>query len=55
MLSNDEDKSSYRVTSALVRLELCAGKLARAVLRELETGNRLWLLGPAKEVPGLHI
>ena len=31
---------------ALVRLELCAGKLACTVLRGLGTGNRPWLLGP---------
>jgi len=30
---------------ALVRLELCAGKLACTVLRGLGTGNRPWLLG----------
>ena len=44
-LPNDEDGSSYRVTLALVRLELCAGKLACTVLRGLGTGNRPRLLG----------
>ena len=38
-------KPSHRVTLALVRLELCAGKLACTVLRGLGAGNRPWLLG----------
>ena len=37
-------RSSYRVTTALVGLELCAGKLACTVLRGLGAGNRPWLL-----------
>jgi hypothetical protein len=44
--SNNEDESSSRVTTALVGLEPCAGKLACTVLRGLGTGNRSWLLDP---------
>ena len=37
--------SGYRITMALVRLELCAGKLEYTALRVQGTGNRPWLLG----------
>jgi hypothetical protein len=46
VISNDNDGSSHRVTTALVRLELCVWKLVCTVLRRLGKGNRSWLLGP---------
>jgi len=42
--SNHINDPSCRVTTAFVRLEPCAGKLACTVLRGLGTGDRPWLL-----------